>query len=119
MVGRMSALPHIPAGKLGILMGAYRVNKHIRPGQRVRFLFTYDEPGVWAWDMSHETEPYVDIARYTELLIRAAATILQPLGWEETAVRCRRLGHAQQVEIPFPAPTNVSPKEIQAMCMKH
>ena len=53
--------------------------KTIRPGQRVRFLFTLGKPGVHAWDLPAPPDPRtVDVPRYAELLQRAADTILSP-----------------------------------------
>ena len=54
--------------------------KTIRPGQRVRFLFTLGKPGVYAWDLPAPPDPRtVDVPRYAGLLQRAADTILAPL----------------------------------------
>lgn len=62
----------------------------LRPGQRVRFVFTLGEPGVHAWNLPTPPNPAaVDVPRYTTLMIRAASTILQPLGVSETALRER------------------------------
>jgi DNA polymerase-2 len=58
-----------------------RIGKHLRPGQRVRFLLTRGQPGVHAWDLP-EPPPCaaLDLPRYRELLLRAARTVLEPLG---------------------------------------
>lgn len=64
------------------------VGKSLRPGQMVRFLYTRGKPGVAAWNLPETPDQRtLDIARYTELLVRAAATILQPLGVEEAMLR--------------------------------
>lgn len=69
--------------------------KLLRPGQMVRFLYTRGKPGVVAWDLADVPDPRtLDIERYTELLVRAAATILQPLGVNEPALRRWLLGSA-------------------------
>ncbi len=68
------------------------LGKIMKPGQRVRFTYTLGEPGVHAWDMPGLPDPAeVDVRRYTTLLIRAAATLLQPLGVDEAALRARLL----------------------------
>jgi DNA polymerase elongation subunit (family B) len=68
------------------------VQKTLKPGQCVRFIYTRGEPGVHAWDLPDPPDPNcVDVQRYTTLLIRAAATILQPLGVSEVALRDRLL----------------------------
>jgi DNA polymerase-2 len=61
-----------------------REGKSTRPGQYVRFIYIYGNPGVHAWDLSVPLNPAaVDVKRYRTLLIRAAHTVLQPLGVSE------------------------------------
>ncbi len=68
------------------------IGKSTRPGQRVRFLYTLGEPGVHAWNLPGMPNPdTVDVPYYTTLLIRAASTVLQPLGISEAALRERLL----------------------------
>jgi DNA polymerase-2 len=58
--------------------------KILRPGQRVRFLYTLDEAGVRAWGLPEVPDPRIlDTARYKALLIQAAGTLVQPFGWDE------------------------------------
>lgn len=60
------------------------IGKSLRPGQRVRFLFTLGEPGVHAWDLPGKFDPQrLDVERYKILFLRAAFTLLQPLGFSE------------------------------------
>jgi len=55
--------------------------KPLRPGQRVRFLFTRGAPGVWAWGLDAPPHPAaVDMDYYLTLLDRAAKEVLSPLG---------------------------------------
>ncbi|MBU2611884.1 MAG: hypothetical protein KJ606_13200 [Chloroflexi bacterium] len=55
--------------------------KVVRPGQRVRFLFTLGKPGVRAWDVPEPPDlRYVDVKRYQTLLKRAAEAVLVPIG---------------------------------------
>ncbi len=57
----------------------------LRPGQRVRFLFTLGQPGVHAWDLSTPPDPAaIDVRYYRELLLRAVRTVLEPLGVGES-----------------------------------
>jgi DNA polymerase-2 len=52
----------------------------VRPGQRVRLLFTLGKPGVRAWDIEGSPDPRtVDLPRYRTLLERAIRTVLQPV----------------------------------------
>jgi DNA polymerase-2 len=61
--------------------------KSVRPGQRVRFLFTLGEPGVWAWDQPVSPNmASVDVQRYIILLLRAASELVDPLGVTEEAL---------------------------------
>jgi DNA polymerase-2 len=60
--------------------------KTVRPGQRVRFLFTLGKPGVYAWDLpAAESSPgcpdarCIDLARYRTLFERAMQTVLEPI----------------------------------------
>jgi DNA polymerase-2 len=56
-----------------------QMGKEIKPGQRVRFLFTLGRPGVYAWDLPARPNPAsVDVPRYRELLLRAAREVLEP-----------------------------------------
>ncbi len=61
-----------------------QIGKNLRPGQRVRFLYLRCAPGVHAWDLPYPPEQHtIDIDRYTTLLLRAASTVLHPLGIRE------------------------------------
>ncbi len=54
--------------------------KVVRPGQRVRFLYTLGKPGVHAWDAENAIDPRsVDLPRYRILLERAVRTVLDPV----------------------------------------
>jgi hypothetical protein len=72
------------------------VGKHMRPGQRVRFIHTLGEPGVHAWDLPTPPEPRsVDVKRYQTLLLRAAGSLLQPFGIQEQALSDKLLFSAR------------------------
>jgi DNA polymerase-2 len=61
------------------------IGKHLRPGQRVRFLYLRGEPDVHAWNLPEMPDPgRLDVNRYRTLLLRAASAVVQPLGVEET-----------------------------------
>jgi DNA polymerase-2 len=102
--GRIPAKEMLVSQKLSRALDEYRtpspsaraaaqlaqVGKHLRAGQRVCFHFTLGEPGVRAWDLPGEPDPATfDIPRYAELLLRAAGSVLQPLGISEPALRDR------------------------------
>ena len=57
-------------------------------GQRARFLYVRGRPRVAAWDSGDRLDPLtVDCDRYLTLLIRAAASALEPLGVSEALLR--------------------------------
>lgn len=75
--------------------------KQLRPGQYIRFLFTLGEPGVYAWNLSVLPDPNsIDTQHYSDLLIRAASSMLQPF-IDETRLRGWILGEAQQLPLPM------------------
>jgi DNA polymerase-2 len=92
-------VPSPPARAAAQLAAA---GKHLRPGQLVRFLYTLGEPGVFAWDLPERPDPRsIDVARYAELLLRAAATVLGPLGLDEESLGQMVSGAmAQRLELP-------------------
>jgi DNA polymerase elongation subunit (family B) len=59
----------------------HAAGKSTSPGEKVRFLYTRGEPGVYAWNLPQPPDPAsVDVERYSELLLRAATTLLEPFG---------------------------------------
>jgi len=74
----------------------------MKPGQRVRFLYTREAPGVWAWDLPGKPDPAsVDVARYEALLLRAASALTEPLGLDESQLRAWVAGRATQSRFHF------------------
>jgi DNA polymerase-2 len=74
-----------------------QVGKVRRPGQRIRFIHTIGEPGVYAWDLPECLDPKtINVAYYSQLLIRAASTVLQPLGLTESVLHDWLLHHTYQ-----------------------
>ncbi len=81
--------------------------KPLRPGQRVRFLYTRGAPGVYAWGLPTPLDPaHIDTARYGVLLRRAAAALLQPL-IDEQALGRWLSGEAGQLPLPYSLPHNL------------
>ncbi len=75
--------------------------KTLEPGRRVRFVYTLDEPGVYAWGSFAELDPArIDAARYADLLLRAASALLQPF-IAEAALRQWVAGTPQQLRLDF------------------
>ena len=84
------------------------IGKNLRPGQRVRFVYTMDKPGVHAWDLPDLPDVRsVDQERYRVLLLRAAATILQPFGLKEEDLKTRVYANARNVTFFAPVYLNV------------
>ncbi len=63
------------------------VGKHMRAGQRVWFLLLRGQPDVHAWDLPELPDPgRLDLSRYRELLMRAASSVTQPLGLDQSGL---------------------------------
>ena len=74
----------VPSPGARAVMQLQANGKAVRPGQRVRLLYTRGEPGVFAWDLPGQPNPAeLDVNYYHKLLLRAASAILQPFGVEE------------------------------------
>ncbi len=86
-----------PAGRAA--MQLVEIGKPLRPGQMVRFVHTLGKPGVHAWDLDQPVErSRLDLDRYARLLLRAAATVLQPFGVHPEDLR-RWLFYANQSKL--------------------
>jgi DNA polymerase-2 len=96
--GKISPSMLVVGKKLSKELAGYRVPSHgaravlqllaagkmVRPGQRVRLLYTRGEPGVFAWDLPGQLNPdELNLDYYQRLLLRAASAVLQPFGIEE------------------------------------
>ncbi len=85
--------------------------KSTSPGQRIRFLYTRGDPGVQAWDLPQAPDPAsLDAARYSELLLRAAGTMLEPFGISEDLLRQWLFSNAA-----YAAPPGVMPGKQAAL----
>jgi DNA polymerase-2 len=77
------------------------IGKTLRPGQHVRLLLTRGEPGVHAWDLPYAPPATaLDLERYRVLLLRAAATVLQPLGLPEERLEAFIANQEHQSVLP-------------------
>jgi DNA polymerase-2 len=71
-----------PAARAAVQLD--QIGKDIRPGQRIRFIYTLGEPGVYAWNTPQPPTPkMIDLVRYRTLLLRAVHNVFQPFGVEE------------------------------------
>jgi DNA polymerase II len=83
--------------------------KKVRPGQRVRFLFTLGEPGVFAWDVpARPDRRCIDVKRYLTLFERAIQTVLDPLRQSVNK------GQDEECLYLFPLPASRSWQPVQA-----
>jgi DNA polymerase II len=102
-----------PAARAAAQLAA--VGKNLRPGQKVRFILTRGEPGVFAWDLPDSPDSAaIDTARYIELLLRAASTVLQPFGFDEAGLKNWILNNAAAPSLPLPA---LLPRPVQLPVM--
>jgi len=117
--GRVSLEDLLVGKKLSKQLAGYRVlspgaravmqlqaaGKSVRPGQRVRLIFTRGKSGVHAWDLPYPPDlASVDVEHYQKLLLRAAANLLQPFGLDEDALLVRvRADLGRQLELPLRA----------------
>lgn len=78
-VSRELALYRTPSPAARAAMQLAAAGKSVRPGMAVRFLYVRGEAGVHAWDCPPPPPvKQVDVAVYGKLLLRAAASVLQP-----------------------------------------
>ncbi|TLN09992.1 hypothetical protein FDZ74_11075, partial [bacterium] len=74
--------------------------KEPSPGQRVRLLYVYGKPGVWAWDRPEQVDVrQIDLRAYRTLLLRAAADVFQPFGISPQELALRVDDHAVQAPL--------------------
>ena len=79
-----------------------KTGKPLRAGQRVRFFIILGEPGVYAWDLPQPVNPLaLDVRRYTELALRAAAAVVQPLGVTEDSLKDKVLEDMACLPLPL------------------
>jgi DNA polymerase-2 len=84
-----------------------KIGKQVKQGQRVRFLYTRGDPGVHAWDLPDPPNPTtIDLRQYQKLLLRAANSILQPLGVDENTLHDWMYSNAGYFGPPGSLPPN-------------
>lgn len=76
--------------------------KAVHAGQRIRFLYTLGEPGVYAWDLAEPPDPAsLDVGRYKKLLLRAAEAVLEPVGAGQAGLQARLFDNASPLQLPI------------------
>jgi len=97
---KLDAYSTLPAAARAALQ-LENIGKHLRPGQRITFLFTTDKTGVYAWDLGTPPNPNsIDTAYYQKLLFRAATEILQPWIKDEEDLKRQVLEYEEQLLLP-------------------
>jgi len=93
----------VPSPGARAVLQLQSAGKNARPGQRVSLLFT--RTGVHAWDLHVPPDPHaLDLAYYQELLLRAAASLMQPFGLDEEALLIAvRSDMGRQLRLPLHA----------------
>ena len=77
-IGTLQATSRSPAARAVRQLQAAR--KTVRPGQRMRFLFTLGKPGVRALDVLDQTEIHcIDVNRFRVFFEHANQTVLAPI----------------------------------------
>ncbi len=100
-LGRKLEAYRTPSPAARAVLQLKTAGKEMRPGQRVPFLYIRGKPGVFAWDLPQKPNPRaVDVARYQDLLLRAAGIVLEPWGWDTERLTKRMLSDARQLSLP-------------------
>ncbi|MCX6054560.1 MAG: hypothetical protein NTZ74_06560 [Chloroflexi bacterium] len=77
-----------------------KTGKHIRPGQKIRFLYTQGESGVIPWEISEPIDyNQLDKEKYIELLARAASSLFYPFGIENEELKL--WAHSNTIKLPL------------------
>lgn len=77
-----------------------QTGKRVRPGQKMRFVYTRGERDVYPWEMQGEFDSdTLDREKYVELLARAASSVLYPFGIEMDELK--QWAHSATIELPL------------------
>ncbi len=91
-----SPTPAVRAARLLLEM----TGKRIEPGQKIRFVFVRGTPNVYPWEVPTPPAPLLpDSEMYTELLARAASSVLYPFG--VGVEELKRWAHTSTIDLPL------------------
>ena len=77
-----------------------KTGKRVRPGQKMRFVFTRGDPDVFPWEMEGDLDvSQLDKEKYIDLLARAASSVLYPFGVELEELK--QWAHSATIELPL------------------
>jgi DNA polymerase-2 len=93
----------VPSPGAKAVMQLQAAGRSIRPGQRIKLIFIRGACGVHAWDLPQPPPASaVNVDYYQELLLRAAANLLQPFRLdEEELLIYTRSDLGKQLELPL------------------
>ena len=87
-LSRKTSEYRVPSPTALAAMQLEATGKPVGAGQNVRFLYVMGKPKVRAWDLPQQNQAFsIDKSRYIELMVRAAAAVLQPLSVDEKTLR--------------------------------
>lgn len=100
-LGRKLEAYRTPSPAARAVLQLKAAGKELHPGQRVPFLYTRGKPGVFAWDLPRKPNPHaVDVARYQDLLLRAAGIVLESWGLDQEKLEEMIFSDARQLHLP-------------------
>ena len=89
-----------PAARAALQLQA--AGKGVQPGQRVRFWYVLGKQSVWAWELPNFLPPCrIDVAKYRQLLLRAAESVFQPFGISAQEMDLLMDGNTASIPLPF------------------
>ena len=95
-----------PAARSALQLLEY-TGKRVRPGQKVRFVYTQGEMGVRSWELPGKINlSDIDKDKYVELMARAAASVLHPFGIDDEQLK--HWAHTRSIAFQFDFERKVS-----------
>ena len=77
-----------------------QTGKRVRPGQKMRFVYTRGEHDVSAWEVTEKLDAsLLDKDKYIELMARAASSVLYPFGIEIEELK--QWAHSATITLPL------------------
>ncbi len=95
-----------PAARSALQLLEY-TGKRVRPGQKVRFVYTQGEMGVRSWEIPGKINlSDIDKDKYVELMARAASSVLHPFGIDDEQLK--HWAHTRSIAFQFDFERKVS-----------
>jgi DNA polymerase II len=112
-----------PAARAAIIL-LKQTGKRVRPGQKMRFIFTHGDPDVQPWENQVQFDvTQIDKEKYIELLARAASSVLYPFGvgndelkqWAHSATIDLEFKFERQANNVRPVYDHVRPRRVEGV----